>query len=278
MRTSSYGAPAPCPGREAGPPGPGMNMNRKTEGPGAALPGRRGRQPAAKLPTLLLAALLLAAPPARAQMIVFDINAFNQSVIEASQQIEIISNQILSLQNEALMLENQARNLARLDFSALAGMVSALNQIEALINQGQGIALEVAATNAAFAQSYPQQYGASVSADQRAADARRRWQDAMGAFQRTLVVQAQVARNVQADTATLSDIVTASQGAGGALQATQAGNQLTALSVKQQLQMQSLMAAQYRAQALDQARAAEGAEQARAAFAQFMGSGSAYGN
>ncbi|MBI5162893.1 MAG: P-type conjugative transfer protein TrbJ [Magnetospirillum sp.] len=224
---------------------------------------------------MLLAVL---AQPVRAQMIVFDINAFSQSVIEASRQLEMISNQILSLQNEALMLENQARNLARLDFSALAGMVSALDRIEALINQGQGIALEVAATNAAFAESYPQQYGASVTADQRAGDAHRRWQDAMGAFQRTLVVQAQVARNVQADTATLSDLVNASQGAGGELQAAQAGNQLAALSVKQQLQMQSLMAAQYRAQALDQARAAEGAEQARAAFAQFMGSGSAYGN
>lgn len=46
------------------------------------------------------------------------------------------------------------------------------------------------------------------------------------------------------------------------MDAAQATNQLIALSVKQQLQIQSLMAAQYRAQALDQA---------RAGFAQFMG-------
>lgn len=223
-------------------------------------------------------AFVLGLSPARAQLAVFDGSVFAQSLIQASQQLQQITNQIQSLQNEALMLENQARNLQRLDVSSLGGMVSALNQIGGLMNQGQGIAFQVDAANAAFARTYPQQYGENVTVDQRAADARSRWQDSMSAFQQTLVVQAQVAQNVQADTTTLSDLVTASQGAAGALEATQATNQLIALSAKQQLQIQSLMAAQYRAQALDRARAAEGEEQARAAFTQFLGTGTAYGN
>ena len=67
-----------------------------------------------------------------------------------------------------------------------------------------------------------------------------------------------------------------SQGAEGSLQAQQATNQLLALSTKQQLQIQNLMAAQYRAQALEQARDAQSEEQGRAAFDSFMGDGKAY--
>src|SRR3546814_15205742 len=75
---------------------------------------------------------------------------------------------------------------------------------------------------------------------------------------------------------TLSALVTASQGAVGSLQAQQATNQLLALSTKQQLQIQNLMAAQYRSEALDQARKAQAEEAARAATARFLGSGPAY--
>jgi len=57
----------------------------------------------------------------------------------------------------------------------------------------------------------------------------------------------------------------------GSLQAQQAANQLTALAVKQQLQIQSLMAAQYRAQAVEAARKAESEEQGRSSFQKFLG-------
>ena len=60
----------------------------------------------------------------------------------------------------------------------------------------------------------------------------------MAAFRQTLTVQSQVAQNVQSDTTTLSTLVTASQGAVGSLQVSQATNQLLALSIKQQLQIQ----------------------------------------
>jgi P-type conjugative transfer protein TrbJ len=70
--------------------------------------------------------------------------------------------------------------------------------------------------------------------------------------------------------------VNASQGAVGALQAQQATNQLIALSTKQQLQIQTLMAAQYRASAVEQARNAEAEEEARAATTLFLGTSNAY--
>lgn len=229
--------------------------------------------------TGLAAAALYLAPiglPARAQLAVIDASNLVQNVLQAARALQQINNQIQSLQNQVVMLQNMAKNLASLNYSQLNSMVSALTQISALMSQGQGIAFNVTATQSAFAQSYPQQYAATVTTNQLLADARQRWQNSMNAFNQTLTVQAQVAQNVQADTATLSSLLAASQGAVGNLQAQQAVAQLIALSTKQQLQTQSLMAAQYRAAALEQARNAEAEEEAQAEFTLFLGSSSAY--
>ena len=62
----------------------------------------------------------------------------------------------------------------------------------------------------------------------------------------------------------------------GSLQAQQATNQLLALTAKQQFQIQQLMAAQYRAQAITEANRAQAAAEAQAATAKFLGTGTAY--
>ena len=231
---------------------------------------------AALAAVLAVSATALSPGTAQAVLPVFDGSNFSQNLLTAARALQQINNQIQSLQNEAVMLENMAKNLASQPFSTLDGMVADLQKIGGLINEAQGIAFTVNATTAAFAQQYPQQYAAAVSSDRLLADARQRWQNAMSAFQQTLTVQAGIAETVQADTATLSALVSASQGAVGNLQAEQTGNQLTALAVKQMLQIQTLMAAQYRADALDRARATAGQEQARAAFTKFLGTGNAY--
>jgi P-type conjugative transfer protein TrbJ len=89
-------------------------------------------------------------------------------------------------------------------------------------------------------------------------------------------IQSQIAQTVQADTSKLADLVNASQGAGGNLQVSQATNQLLALSIKQQLQIQTLMAAQGRAEALKDANEAEAEAQGRADLQRFLGSPNAY--
>jgi len=227
---------------------------------------------------LLVATVLssVVAIPASAQWAVFDASNYAQNLLQAARALQQINNQIQQLQNEATMLQNEATNLKSLNASQLSTMVSALMQISNLINQAQGIAFNVNATQTAYAQSFPQNYSNNTSSSTLAADAHQRWLDAMSAFQTTLSVQAQVAQNVQADSATLSTLTNASQGAQGNLQVSQATNQLLALSIKQQLQIQTLMAAQYRADSLDQARNAESQEQAQTAFSNFLGSGTAY--
>src|SRR3546814_13478331 len=73
-----------------------------------------------------------------------------------------------------------------------------------------------------------------------------------------------------------SSDVCSSDLAEGSLQAQQATNQLLALTAKQQFQLQHMMAAQFRSEAVEQARRATQPAEARAATKRFLGSGSAY--
>ena len=227
-------------------------------------------------PVAIGIALIFSLRPAAAQYAVIDASNLAQNTLTAARALQQINNQVQALQNQVVMLANQARNLTSLNYSSLNQLTTTMGQISSLMDQAQGIAFNVTATQSAFAQQYPQQYSASVTNDQLMADAHQRWQNSMDAFQQTMTIQAQVATNVEADTGTLSTLVNTSQSAVGSLQAQQATNQLLALSIKQQLQIQSLMAAQYRAQALEAARNAETEEQARAATQKFLGTGHAY--
>jgi P-type conjugative transfer protein TrbJ len=231
------------------------------------------------LAPLLIAVLATTAiiPPAQAQWTVFDPQNYAQNLLEASRALQQINNQIQALQNQALMLQNMASNLNPLkEVSQLSGMVTSLTQITNLMNQAQGIAFNVNSTMAAWSKAYPTSYPAGTGTTTLTADAQQRWQNSMSAFQDTLKVQAQVVQNVQADTATLTILTNASQNATGNLAVSQATNQLIALSTKQQLQIQSLMAAQYRATALDQARNAEAEQDGQTQFQTFLGANNAY--
>jgi len=144
-----------------------------------------------KLATLLLATTLALggmAAPAIAQWAVFDASNYAQNVLEAARALQQINNQIQSLQNEANMLTGMGKNLQSLNVSSLGSIVSDLTQISTLMNQAQGISFNVNASQTAFAQTYPQSYTASTTNGTLAADALKRWQDAMAAFHQTLTV------------------------------------------------------------------------------------------
>lgn len=216
------------------------------------------------------------AAPVRAQLTVFDPRNYSQTVLTAARSRQQINNQIKSLQNEATSLINQAKNLTRIDFPELQQLQAALQQIDRLMGQAQGIDFKVANLDQQFRQLFPQSFNAALGNNAHVADAKTRLDTAMAAFRQTMAVQAQVAANVEDDTGALAALVAKSQGAEGSLQATQATNQLLALAAKQQFQIQNLMAAQYRAEAIEQARRVQAESDARAATTKFLGSGSAY--
>src|SRR3546814_4397851 len=89
-------------------------------------------------------------------------------------------------------------------------------------------------------------------------------------------MQAQVSQNLGEDESVLADLVSKSQSAEGALQATQAMNQLLALQAKQSIQSQRLQITQDRATALELARQAAATERAREVRRRFLGDGTPY--
>jgi P-type conjugative transfer protein TrbJ len=213
---------------------------------------------------------------ASAQIAVFDPTNYAQNLLSATRALTQINNQIRSLQNQAAMLTNMSKNLSRIDFPELQQLNQTLQQIDRLMGQAQGIDFRVDQVDAQFRKLFPQGLSQARTSAAGVADAKTRLDAAMAAFRQTMEIQAQVVGNIQSDSAALSAIVAKSQGAEGALQAAQATNQLLALTAKQQSQIQSLLAAQYRADALEQARRLQAETEGRAATSRFLGSGSAY--
>lgn len=222
--------------------------------------------------------LFTASTPANAQFggIVFDPSNYAQNILTAARTLQTVNQQIQQLQNEAQMLVNMGKNLSRIDFPQLAALKSKLAEIDRLMGRAASIDFKVDELDDKFARLFPDDFSAALRSDDRIRDARSRLDASMDAFRQTMTVQSQVVENVRDDTEALAQIVAKSQGAEGSLQAQQATNQLLALTAKQQFQLQHLMAAQFRSEAVEQSRRATQATEARAATKKFLGSGSAY--
>jgi len=219
--------------------------------------------------------VIVPSQPAHA-IIVFDPSNYSQNILTAARTLSQINNQIRMLQNQAQSLINQARNLTTISFPELQALQQTIQQIDQLMGQAQGIQFRVANLDQQFRSMFPTSFNQALTNNQHVIDARSRLDTSMAAYKQTMTVQAQVVENISADQATLNGIVQRSQGAEGALQAQQATNQLLALVAKQQFQIQTLMAAQYRADAIERANRTQSQTDAQGATAKFLGSGNAY--
>jgi type IV secretion system protein TrbJ len=215
-------------------------------------------------------------PAAQAQWVVIDPTNLVQNIMTAARALEQINNQIKQLQNEAQMLMNDAKNLTSLDFSALNQLRAALSATNRLLQQAQGLAFNLSQMETEFARLYPNAYSASTSGSQMSTDARTRWRNSLEALRTATQVQSQAVQNFASDEQTLTDLVNRSQSAVGALQATQATNQLLALLSRQTIQAQQLQITQDRATALEQARQVAVQERAREVRRRFQGDGTLY--
>lgn len=223
----------------------------------------------------VVATLVVPVAPAHA-IVVFDPSNYAQNVLTAARTLQQINNQVRSLQNEASMLTDMAKHLQRLDFSSLAQITRSMQKIGTLMNQAEGIAFDLASTDDALRRQFPAVFDTTLSDNDIVAQARARLQASMQGYRQTMRVQAQVVENIGSDAGLLTELVAQSQSAAGSLQAQQATNQLIALSTRQQLQIQQMMAAQYRADALERARQQQGLEAARERTRRFIGSADIY--
>ena len=215
------------------------------------------------------------AAPVSAQFLVFDPSNYAQNVVTAANTLKQIANQITSLQNEAQMLINQARNLANLPYSSLQQIQQSIQKTQQLLSQAQRIAYDVQQIDRAFSTTYAPA-SASQSSQALVANAQARWQNSVAGLQDAMRVQATVVGNIDTNRTEMSSLVGASQSATGALQATQAGNQLLALQAQQLSDLTAVVAANGRAQALQSAEQAAAAEQGREQRRRFLTPGSGY--
>jgi P-type conjugative transfer protein TrbJ len=233
---------------------------------------------------IVMVATILAAPvalspvltaPAYAWRIVYDPSNYAQNVLTAARTLEQINHQITSLQNEAQMLINQARNLASLPYSSLQQLQQNVQRTQQLLGDAQNIAYDVQQIDQSFQQTYGN-VSLSASDQQLVTDARSRWQNTVGGLQDAMRVQAGVVGNIDTNRSQMSELVGRSQAATGALQATQAGNQLLALQSQQLSDLVAVLAANGRAGALTEAERSAAAEQGRVQRQRFLTPGSGY--
>jgi P-type conjugative transfer protein TrbJ len=233
---------------------------------------KRSRRRAAFLAATVTVFLSIA--PASAQ-IVFDPNNYAQNVLQAARALEQISHQVTSLQNQAQSLINQARNLASLPQSSLNQILGSIQRTQQLLGQAQRIAYDVGQIDQAFSTTYGA--ASTTATDQALIDgARERWRNSVAGLQDAMKVQAGVVANLDTNRVEISSLVTASQSATGALQATQAGNQLIALQGQQIGDLTAAVAAQGRAQNLEAAQRAAAQEQGREQLRRFLTPGAGY--
>jgi P-type conjugative transfer protein TrbJ len=222
----------------------------------------------------VLAISVALATPAHA-FIVFDPSNYAQNVLTAARSLQQINNQIQQLQNQARGLINQVRNLASLPYSALSQLQASVARTQALLGQAQQIAYDVTQIDRAFTSNYAATNRTQTDATM-VANAKARWQTSLASFQDALRVQAGVVGNLDTNRAQTAALVSSSQGAVGALQATQAGNQLLALQAQQLADLTATVAAQGRAQAYEAAARASASDQAREQTRRFLTPGTGY--
>jgi type IV secretion system protein TrbJ len=213
---------------------------------------------------------------AEAQWAVYDAANHIQNVMTAARMLQQVNNEIKSLENEATSLINEAKNLASLPYSSLATLRASIAQTQQLLTNAQRIAYDVTTIDKAFTTLYPQSYSSSTSSAQMTTDAKTRWQNALAGFQDAMRTQAGVVQNLDSTKSEIDALVSASQSASGALQATQSGNQLIALQTKQLADLTAVMASIARAQSLESARTIESQAQAEQQRKNFLTYGKGY--
>ncbi|WP_243453740.1 P-type conjugative transfer protein TrbJ [Sandaracinobacteroides saxicola] len=218
--------------------------------------------------------ILVPLAPAGA-IVVYDPTNYAQNVLQAARALNQINNQIRSLTNEAKSLLNEARNLTSLPYSSLAPLLRSVEHTRTLLADARELAYDVAEVDAAFRGRYAEARPTDPDA-LLVSNARDRWRTSLASLEDALKVQAGVVDNLATYRAEIEKLVNRSQGAIGALQASQSGNQLLALQAQQLADLTATMTALGRAQALAEAQRVAAQDQAREQNRRFLKPGSGY--
>jgi P-type conjugative transfer protein TrbJ len=229
------------------------------------------------LALLLIAGVLTSCvPKSAAQLTVFDPSNLQQNLLAATRALEQINNQVRQLQNQAQMLLRMDQNLLRLGGTISPDLQRTLADLQNQLRAGDGITLSLRATESAYERLFPRQVSAALTSDDALRNAKARWEEEYASLRRAALLQGQIVDHLDVDARLLDTAMARSRNAAGALEVTQAGNEILGLSVKQALQLQGLIAARQRSETLTRARDLATEDEARQRFKTFLGNGQAY--
>jgi P-type conjugative transfer protein TrbJ len=207
---------------------------------------------------------LMFAPPASAQWAVFDAANFSQNIMTqlntlttTMNQVTQLEHEVQSLTNQATMLQNDARNLTSLPDSLLSNYTNTFSQLMQRFQSIQGLMQSVSAATNQYSTLYPN-FQNSVPGGAQLQQLVNQWQNGNAQnIQSALEQGAQILQSLPSSQTDIARLANDSQSATGALQAMQAGNQLT-VAVAGQLQQMNAQNAVYQ-QAVLQKMAADNA-------------------
>jgi P-type conjugative transfer protein TrbJ len=163
--------------------------------------------------------------------------------------------QVEQVENTILLVENAILNIKNLNWSALPMIGGVLTNLQRVIGKAQGIGYNAETIIGEYETLYPRFHtpdglGTHVVVPETLRGDQFNWnRQIQQAFSTAFQSQAQVAQNIDLGQAATQEAMAKSEGAVGALQAQQAGNQLLAVGNTQLIEIQQLLATQARAQA-----------------------------
>ena len=205
--------------------------------------GRCGMHKRARLRALLAVLLLVATPAAAPATIVFDPANFSHNVMTDIQTLRSNINEATQLANQMTQIANELRNLKNLPFSVLQSFVADYGQFVAVVQNISGLVGDVQNLQSRYQTLFPDLVRQSRFTGRDMVAGLEAWRVHLnGAVMDSMRSGAQVVSGLPSTQQALSDLLVQSQGAAGALQALQAGNQLSAEVAGQLMQLNGQMA------------------------------------
>jgi P-type conjugative transfer protein TrbJ len=187
---------------------------------------------------------LIAAPPASAQFAVFDPVNYIQNFLTQLRNVQSNINEAQQLANQIQQYRNMLQNTESLAGGDWAGMNNAISRLDALLQQGQSLAVSGSNYEKAFSARFP---GYSPTNDY--VGSYRQWSDtSMDSILGAMRVANMQVQGIADERQALSRLRAAASTSEGQKAALDASNQIALSQVEQLQQLRELMVAQMQAQ------------------------------
>ena len=198
---------------------------------------------------MMTGAVTLPVIPAQA-FIVFDPTNFSQNILTAIRTLQSNINEATQIANQVQGLANEARTLQSLPTSTLSAFQTQFSALLTFVNNIQGLAQDYVHLQAQFEHLFPDysQVTGTLSTQAVSADLQKWLDNNRTTLQGAVTTGAALLQQLPQNQADIATLVNSSQGAQGALQALQAGNQLSAQIAGQLMNLNTQMGTYQQAQ------------------------------